>query len=299
MKLDRETISSWGKIDFAWVDAGSLSDDVRFVITLWDHLSESAYLVLHEPTLLAPVNSNGNDLVHCVRSPIWKELLTRLDHSYEDITLPERHKYRQSGLGLIRKRTRSEQYSCHQSLQSALIALNELPIRDTQLPIGKERMQLQYKISSLHAAMTTEDLRSLYATIILRARTIKEISFMSKLAATIVRKGLNRLQNISSITLFSEGSRQIWQINADIWNEIDQFPKKDIRELSDRQSETPEILEKIASAFRCDETYSEAEMSKICSLFSDDYARLRRRLVDDGYLERHHGIYRRSFFSFL
>ncbi|WP_273721862.1 MULTISPECIES: class I SAM-dependent methyltransferase, partial [unclassified Bartonella] len=48
--LDDETLKSWGPIDFAWIDAGTPADDVRFVTTLWKHITAGGYLCLHEPT---------------------------------------------------------------------------------------------------------------------------------------------------------------------------------------------------------------------------------------------------------
>ncbi|CAK02173.1 class I SAM-dependent methyltransferase [Bartonella tribocorum] len=57
--LDDATLKSWGPIDFAWIDAGTPADDVRFVTTLWEHISAGGYLCLHEPTMTTTVALNG------------------------------------------------------------------------------------------------------------------------------------------------------------------------------------------------------------------------------------------------
>ncbi|WP_247417637.1 DUF2087 domain-containing protein, partial [Ralstonia pseudosolanacearum] len=64
-------------------------------------------------------------------------------------------------------------------------------------------------------------------------------------------------------------------------------------DLSDRQLETDLTIEKIATAFAPDAHYTESEISKICQLFTTDYARLRRYLVDRGVLQRQNNVYRR------
>ncbi|CDO40585.1 hypothetical protein PRJBM_01351 [Bartonella henselae] len=76
-----------------------------------------------------------------VSEPLFgKKLSTDLMGSYEALTLTENHKYRQSGLGIIRKHTPAEQIVRAQSLQAELIEINELPIRNDLLPMGKEAL---------------------------------------------------------------------------------------------------------------------------------------------------------------
>ncbi|WP_246257586.1 DUF2087 domain-containing protein [Bartonella gabonensis] len=53
------------------------------------------------------------------------------------------------------------------------------------------------------------------------------------------------------------------------------------------------MLEKIVQAFQREKIYSETEISKICNLFTIDFARLRRTLVERGFLQRHTGKYQR------
>ncbi|ABM45372.1 hypothetical protein X471_00163 [Bartonella bacilliformis str. Heidi Mejia] len=287
--IDDKIITSWGKIDFAWIDAGSLADDVRFVATLWPHIAEGGYLILHEPIILAQISSDSKELLRRVRTPLWEEIISRLDYSYEVITIPELHKYRQSGLGIIRKRLPSELVFRQQSLQEELLEMDEIPIRSSQFPIGKEKLQNDLKISAFHGVMANAELRLIYAAIILGEKSISEICTVTELDIKKVNKAVARLHSIGLI----EYNEKKWQVVTDSWNITLQSRKRDNKELNDQQLETQEILSKIVNAFDLNRTYSEFEISKICSLFSDDYARLRRCLVDNGYLKRELNTYER------
>jgi hypothetical protein len=54
------------------------------------------------------------------------------------------------------------------------------------------------------------------------------------------------------------------------------------------------VLEYVATRFDADRHYTEAEVNELLTSIHDDYASLRRYLVDEGFLERDSGIYRRS-----
>lgn len=53
------------------------------------------------------------------------------------------------------------------------------------------------------------------------------------------------------------------------------------------------VLEKLVEEFEPDRAYPEMEVNQILLDFFDDYAILRREIVDFGYMERERGIYRR------
>ncbi|WP_236095486.1 DUF2087 domain-containing protein [Bartonella henselae] len=53
------------------------------------------------------------------------------------------------------------------------------------------------------------------------------------------------------------------------------------------------MLQKIVQAFQREKIYSETEVFKICNLFTVDFARLRRTLVERGFLQRHGGKHQR------
>ncbi|WP_208433328.1 DUF2087 domain-containing protein, partial [Bartonella taylorii] len=57
--------------------------------------------------------------------------------------------------------------------------------------------------------------------------------------------------------------------------------------------ETEHMLRKISEAFQIENIYSETEDSKICNLFNIDFARLKRTLVESGFLKRYASNYQR------
>ncbi|WP_375621762.1 MULTISPECIES: DUF2087 domain-containing protein [unclassified Bartonella] len=287
--LDDETLKSWGPIDFAWLDAGTPADDVRFVITLWEHITAGGYLCLHEPTITTTIALNGEQRVRRVRTPLWEEILYRLDGSYEALTLPENHKYRQSGLGIIRKRTPAEQIVRAQSLQAELIEINEIPIRNDLLPMGKETLHKRSTRNSLISAMTSPTLRTVYAAIILGAKNLTDILKHVDSDAKNIHKSINRLLNLGLIHNTTEG----FQAEETVWKMLENKHERNRENLSDRHLETEEMLSKIGEAFQKEKIYSETEVSKICNLFTIDFARLRRTLVERGFLQRHGGKYQR------
>jgi hypothetical protein len=61
-----------------------------------------------------------------------------------------------------------------------------------------------------------------------------------------------------------------------------------------RQGQRRVILEYVAGRFDTDRQYAEAEVNELLTSFHDDHAALRRYLVDEGFLERQGGVYRRG-----
>ncbi|MCZ2159208.1 DUF2087 domain-containing protein [Bartonella sp. 220] len=287
--LDESVLKSWQPIDFAWVDAGTPADDVRFVITLWQYITPGGYLCLHEPTITTTVALNGQQRVRRVRTPLWEEILYRLDRSYEALTLPEYHKYRQSGLGIIRKRINTEQIVRSQSLQSELREINELPIRNDILPMGTEALHKHNKRNSLISAMTSPTLRAVYATITLGAKNLSDIVKHIDSDIKIIHKSINRLLNLGLIQNTKEGFQAI----DTLWQALDDKNVRNMENLSDHSLETEDMLKKIIEAFQMGKIYSETEVSKICNLFTIDFARLRRTLVERGFLKRYANKYQR------
>ncbi|WP_454739111.1 DUF2087 domain-containing protein [Cupriavidus necator] len=287
--ISETTIASWGPIDVAWIDAGTPADDVRFVAALWEHITPGGYLCLHEPTMLTTVSIEGLQRVRRVRSPIWEELFHRLDDSFELITLPELHKYRQSGLGIVRKRQNNERKLRSQPLQAALIELGEIPIRSDYFPIGEEALRKRLHKNAVTAAMASRETRSVYAAIVLGAKNLVDIFEKVNIDTKAANKIVTRLLSLGLIQRNDSGF-----FDADlIWRDHACQLHRGNEDFSNRQLETDDVIEKVTNAFALDVDYTEAEVSKICQLFTTDYARLRRHLVDRGVLQRQNNIYRR------
>ncbi len=60
-----------------------------------------------------------------------------------------------------------------------------------------------------------------------------------------------------------------------------------------QQTKRMVLLRWLAAQFQEGQTYSEPEVNELLDGHSEDYATLRRFLVDAGLLERHNSIYRR------
>ncbi len=54
------------------------------------------------------------------------------------------------------------------------------------------------------------------------------------------------------------------------------------------------ILEELARAFEPGRVYPEKEVNAVLLRYHEDFCTLRRELVDEGLLERDHGLYRRK-----
>jgi hypothetical protein len=67
-----------------------------------------------------------------------------------------------------------------------------------------------------------------------------------------------------------------------------------LTEIPAKESKRRVVMERIALEFEPGVRYEELEVNVIVGRFFNDYAALRRCLVDDGFLDREHGVYWRS-----
>ena len=67
-----------------------------------------------------------------------------------------------------------------------------------------------------------------------------------------------------------------------------------LTEIPTKESKRRIVLERIAIEFEPGRRYDEKEVNAIVGAFFNDYAAIRRYLVDEGFLDRDHGVYWRS-----
>ena len=67
-----------------------------------------------------------------------------------------------------------------------------------------------------------------------------------------------------------------------------------LTEIPVKESKRRIVLERIALEFEPGRRYEEAEVNVIVGAFFNDYAAIRRYLVDEGFLDRDHGVYWRA-----
>ena len=56
-------------------------------------------MCLHEPYFTATVQDNGGEKLAMIRTPLWENIVKSGVPNVDILSLPEQHKYRQSGLG--------------------------------------------------------------------------------------------------------------------------------------------------------------------------------------------------------
>ena len=67
-----------------------------------------------------------------------------------------------------------------------------------------------------------------------------------------------------------------------------------LTELPQKRAKRLIVLERIAIEFEPGRHYDEKEVNVVVGRFFNDYAAIRRYLVDEGFLDRDHGVYWRA-----
>lgn len=67
-----------------------------------------------------------------------------------------------------------------------------------------------------------------------------------------------------------------------------------LRRIPARHAKRQVVLDHVAQSFEVGVRYPESDVNELLHRFHPDHAALRRHLVDDGYLDRDHGVYWRS-----
>ncbi|MCC8466824.1 DUF2087 domain-containing protein [Photorhabdus bodei] len=280
-------ISNWGMIDFAWIDAGTLVDDVRFLSKIVPYLSYGGIICLHEPLMTTTIKESSLTKVRTVRNPIWEEISTNLSNDFELITIPENHKYRQAGIGLLRKKDTYECTRRTSSFQDEMLTLNEPPIK---FAIPDIINRSNNKINKFFNIFNEEESRLIYALILAGHNRINEVKNNCNIPIKTIEKTIKKLLD-TEIILMEDG---VLKDNTEFWNHSvfkNKYRQSESKSCHNSVYNTNTLL-LIANQLRDDVSYTEDLISDFCSLFDDDYAQLRRALVDNRLLTRNNeGIY--------
>jgi hypothetical protein len=151
-----------------------------------------------------------------------------------------------------------------------------------------------------------------------RPRSAAELAGDLELQVTRVRKHLNRLSTTGVVRL--EPDRRTYRLDPETlrWAAEQVGPPRDaglalgaanddeeavlrtffrdgrLTEIPAKESKRLIVLERIAIEFEPGTRYSEREVNAIVGRFYNDYASIRRYLVDDEFLAREHGEYWRT-----
>jgi hypothetical protein len=165
--------------------------------------------------------------------------------------------------------------------------------------------------TTLTGLLGNEDRLRIVAAITLGARTVDDVARTGGLGAEDVRRSLPRLIAAGVVE-----QRDGLQVNVESLREAarDRPPRERelpgatpeqaqvlrnfvengrLRALPVRATQRRFVLEYLAARFETDTDYPEADVNDILSRFHDDYASLRRHLVDERLLTRSAGVYRR------
>lgn len=149
-------------------------------------------------------------------------------------------------------------------------------------------------------------------------RSTSELADQLELSIARVRKHLNRLTTTGVVRLNDD--RRTYRLDPETlrWAAEQAGPSRDaglrlgaandeeeavlrtffrggrLTEIPAKASKRHIVLERIASEFEPGVHYAEKEVNVIVSAFFNDYAALRRSLVDEGLLDRDQGIYWRA-----
>jgi hypothetical protein len=168
------------------------------------------------------------------------------------------------------------------------------------------------KAATFSGLLGDEERLRVVAAIALGARTIEDVASTSELERDDVRRVLPRLISAGVVA-----DRDGLRVDVDALRDAgrDRPPRQ--RELPDatpeqarilrnfvedgrlkalpvRASQRRVVVEYLATRFDDDIEYTEPEVNKTLRAFHDDYASLRRYLVDEGFLTRSGGRYRRT-----
>ena len=134
------------------------------------------------------------------------------------------------------------------------------------------------------------DSRRTYAAVLLGANNITSVAERLEITVKATGKAINRLL-ASGLVTYADG---ILRASDAPWTNAVSTRRRERRNFTDSELESPDLLSRIAGMFVRGRSYSEAMVSEMCGAVSPDHARLRRKLVDDGYLTRAGNRYERS-----
>lgn len=288
-ELSTEFYTQYSGFDFIWLDAGTFLDDVRFISKLWQYLKPGGILLIHEPYMSSIVEGNKEQSIAMVRTPLWEFIIKSELINVDIISIPETHKYRQTSVGILRKYHQWET-NRNDTFQNEMINIDEPPIRFSLTKfLDNKRCKLK-KVSDL-GILTNSLYRKVLYAIGVGNVSIQDISLTLNMKKEIVSKSVAKLLDHNLICYIDGKLTE----NNNFWCSFQNKPNiNQFRELSDVQLEEEVILDLIVAYLDSNQEYSEKYISEYCYCFTDDYARLRRKLIDTGRLIRVNNIYTKS-----
>lgn len=272
-----------GPFDFAWVDAGSLIDDARFLHILWPRIAAGGILALHDPYWPSMVeHADDTQSLESVPSPLWQAIMHSHPDDVEVFTLPELHKYRQTGVGLIRKRLPLEAPR-ESEFTAEMVAMTGAPVRFASLGFHDPDRLTDTAVDTLRTMADPANRAVLFA-VGSGVDSVAELARTLRMSARAITGCLTRL---FALGLLAKRDERI-VVDDEHWTRFLGLTKKTPRTPRPKffTADRPAFLRIIADQLSSDRWAPEPHVNELCSVFDDDFATLRRELVDKQYLER-------------
>jgi predicted O-methyltransferase YrrM len=169
--LKKDSLEAYCKADLIWIDAGSVADDARFFCEVSRYLNAGGFVLMHEPYMTGSVVDGERTRLATVRNPLWEQISKRGADDVEVLSIPELHKYRQGGIGIVGKRHKWE-VDRAESFEEELMELDLPPVTLESPLLGPVRPN--------HVKMATapgsDTCRKVYHAIGCGKKTLGEIS---------------------------------------------------------------------------------------------------------------------------
>ncbi|MCZ4562928.1 DUF2087 domain-containing protein [Rhodococcus sp. IEGM 1401] len=258
--LPPRSLEEIGPVDLVWINGESLVTNARILRALWPHVAEGGVLAVQNS--FSPAGSN----------PLWNAILRFGADDIETLTLP--------GIGLLRKRSEPVR---EVDFTDEMVSATGVPLRFESIGVHDDAPLLDHATGVLHA-LADSDLRAVLFAIGSGVSTVAALQSHTSLSVRATHKAIARLLTLSVVTRV--GDRLV----------VDENTLKSFRNLP-RTTPPPtdmprhsrdrgEFLRAIARQLSTTGWSSERQVNELCSFFDDDYATLRRELVDAGFLER-------------
>ncbi|OZD70704.1 hypothetical protein CH272_25205 [Rhodococcus sp. 05-340-1] len=258
--LSPRNLRDIGPFDLAWIDGESLVEDARFLRTLWPHVAVGGVLAVENSYL--PAGDN----------PLWNAIVRFGADDVETLTLP--------GIGLMRKRSEPPR---EVDFTDEMMSATGVPVRFESIGVHDDAPLLDHATGVLHV-LADPDLRAVLFAIGSGVSTVAELQSHTSLADRALHKAVARLFALSVVTRVDD--RLVVDENTfESFRDLPRTTPPPTR-MARYSRDRAEFLNAIAQQLSSTTWASEHQVNELCRFFDDDYATLRRELVDTGFLER-------------
>ena len=255
-----------GPFDLAFIESTSVVTDARLLRALWPYIAAGGILAIENSSLPAEAN------------PLWNALLRFRADDVEALTIPAIDD--QAGIGLLRKRSGSVP---EVNFTDEMVAQTGVPLRFESIGVHDDAPLLDHATSVLHV-LADPELRAVLFAIGSGVSTLTALRSHTELPGRAIGKAVARLFALSVVTRVDEHL----VVDAGTFESFRTLPRRTPppTQMSRYSRDRPGFLNSIAQQVSSTSWSSEHQINELCRLFDDDYATLRRELVDTGCLER-------------